>query len=144
RVLGSAAGARVVTRYPGYMVEATEAEVDLLRFGALCRQGCTALRAGDSEQASQTLDEALALWRDEPLADVPSDLLRRHQVPVLEQLRLQALEWRADAGLQLGRHAELVPELQALAAGHPLREHFHAQLMLALMRCGRQAEALER
>ena len=66
RVLGPTAGARVVTRYPGYVVEAAEAEVDLLRFGGLCRQGCAALRAGDWEQASRTLDEALALWREEP------------------------------------------------------------------------------
>jgi DNA-binding IclR family transcriptional regulator len=77
------------------------------------------------------------------LTDVPSDLLRREQVPGLEELRLQAVEWRLDAGLELGLHSELVPELQSLARRFPLRERLHAQLMLALVRCDRQAEALE-
>jgi DNA-binding SARP family transcriptional activator/tetratricopeptide (TPR) repeat protein len=143
RVLGPAAGARVVTRYPGYLVEAAEDEVDLLRFTCLCREGGTAVRAGDWARAAGTFGEALGLWRGDPLADIPSGLLRRDELPGLEQLRLQAVEWRTDAWLHLGRHAEMVPELRALAAAHPLRERFHAQLMLALFRCGRPAEALE-
>jgi DNA-binding SARP family transcriptional activator/tetratricopeptide (TPR) repeat protein len=143
QVLGPAAGARVVTRYPGYVVQAAEEEVDLLRFRRLCRDGGAAARARGWGQAWDVLGEGLGLWRGEPLADVPSDLLRREQVPGLEELRLQAAEWRVDAGLELGRHGELVAELLSLAAGHPLRERFHGQLMLALVRCGRQAEALE-
>jgi DNA-binding SARP family transcriptional activator/Tfp pilus assembly protein PilF len=143
RVLGPTAGARVVTRYPGYAVEAGDDEVDLLRFRRLCRDGGAASRAGEWGRAWEVLGEALRLWRGEPLADVPSELLRRDEVPGLDRLRLQAVEWRVDAGLQLGRDAELVPELQSLAARQPLRERFHAQLMLALVRCGRQAEALE-
>jgi DNA-binding SARP family transcriptional activator/tetratricopeptide (TPR) repeat protein len=143
RVLGPVAGARVLTRYPGYSVQAGEEEVDLLRFSCLCREGGAAVRAGAWEQAAAMLGEALGLWRGEPLTDVPSELLRRDEVPGLERLRLQALEWRMEAGLHLGSHAELVPELQSLAGRHPLRERFHAQLMLALFRCGRQAEALE-
>jgi DNA-binding SARP family transcriptional activator len=143
RVLGPAAGARVVTKYPGYLLEVREEEVDLLRFARLCREGGAAVRACEWARAAGLLAEALGLWRGDPLADIPSDLLRRDELPTLEQLRLQAVEWQMDAGLHLGGHAELMPELHALAARHPLRERFHAQLMLALYRCGRQAEALE-
>jgi DNA-binding SARP family transcriptional activator/tetratricopeptide (TPR) repeat protein len=143
RVLGPTAGARVVTRYPGYLVEASEEEVDLLRFACLCRLGGTAARTGDWARAAETLGAALGLWRGDPLADIPSELLRRDELPGLGQLRLQAVEWRMDAGLHLGGHAELVPELRSLVAQNPFRERFHAQLMLALVRCSRQAEALE-
>ncbi len=142
RALGPGAGARVVTRYPGYLVEAGQEEVDLLRFACLCREGGAAMRAGAWARAHEMLGEALGLWRGAALADIPSQLLHRDEAPRLEQLRLQALEWRTDAGLHLGGHAELVPELQSLVARHPLRERFHAQLMLALYRCGRQAQAL--
>jgi DNA-binding SARP family transcriptional activator/tetratricopeptide (TPR) repeat protein len=143
RTLGPAAGSRVVTRYPGYQIEAAEDEVDLLRFRCLCRDGGAAVRAGEWARAWEMLDEALGLWRGTPLADIPSDLLRREHLAGLEQLRLQAAELRADSGLQQGFHAELVPELESLTAQHPLQERFHAQLMLALVRCGRQTEALE-
>jgi DNA-binding SARP family transcriptional activator/Tfp pilus assembly protein PilF len=142
RVLGARAGARVVTQYPGYLLQAGENEVDVLRFRCLCRDGGAALREGAWVRADGLLGEALDLWRGAPLADVPSVQMRREEVPGLEELRLQAEEWRTDAALRLGRHNELVAELQALAAQHPLRERFHAQLMLALYRCGRQAEAL--
>ena len=88
------------------------------------------------------LRDALALWRGEPLADVPSQLLRDREVPSLEDQRLQALVARIDADLHLGRHGEVVAELRQLAAAHPLQEQFHAQLMLSLYRSGRQADAL--
>jgi Bacterial transcriptional activator domain len=127
----------VVTRYPGYLIEAGEEEVDLLRFRGLAREGGMAVRAGDWARGWEMLGEALGLWRGEPLADIPSELLRQDEVPGLEELRLQAAEWRMDAGLQLGRHAELAPELQSLAGQYPLRERFCAQLMLALVRSGR-------
>jgi DNA-binding SARP family transcriptional activator/tetratricopeptide (TPR) repeat protein len=142
RVLGPAVGARVVTRYPGYLIEASDGEVDVLRFRSLTREGGAAARAGQWARAWELLTEGLGLWRGEPLADIPSDLLRREQLPGLEELRLQAAEGRMDAGLRLGRHAELVAELQSLTAVDRLRERFHGQLMLALVRCGRQAEAL--
>jgi DNA-binding SARP family transcriptional activator len=142
RVLGPQAGARLVTCYPGYLLQAGEGEVDLLRFRCLCREGGAAARAGAWGQAQALLSEALGLWRGAALADIPSESLRRAEVPDLEALRLQAEEWRNDAALHLGGHAELVPGLQSLAARHPLREGFHIQLMLALYRCGRQAEAL--
>jgi DNA-binding SARP family transcriptional activator/tetratricopeptide (TPR) repeat protein len=142
RVLGPRAGARLVTRHPGYLLQAGEDEVDVLRFRCLCRDGGAALREGTWDRADGLLGEALDLWRGAPLADIPSESLRRDEVQDLEELRLQAEEWRADAALHLGRHAELVPGLQSLAARHPLRERFHGQLMLVLYRCGRQAEAL--
>ena len=134
QVLGPDAGTRVVTRYPGYLIEAGEEEVDLLRFRCLYRDGGATVRAGEWALAWEMLGEALALWRGEPLADIPGELLHRDEVPRLEQLRLQALEWRIEAGLHLDRHGELVAELESLTAAHPLRERFHAQLMLAQYR----------
>ena len=82
------------------------------------------------------------MWRGAPLADIPSQLLRDRWVPHLDQLHVQALDWRIEADLHEGRHEQLIPELRDLTARHPLRERFHGQLMLALYRCGRQAEAL--
>ena len=142
RVLGPRAGPRLVTRHPGYLLQAGTDEVDVLRFRGLCQSGVTALREAAWTRAHGLLGEALGLWRGAALADVPSELLQRDEVPGLEELRVQAEEWRADAALHLGRHDELVAELRALTARHPLRERFHAQLMLACYRCGRQAEAL--
>ena len=142
RGLGPRAGARLVTRHPGYLLRAGEDEVDVLRFRGLCRDGVAALRDQAWARAEVLLGEALDLWRGTALADVPSEMLLREESPGLEELRLQAEEWRADAALHLGRHDELVAGLQALAARHPLRERFHAQLMLAFYRCGRRAEAL--
>src|SRR5260370_9230507 len=81
------------------------------------------------------LSEALDLWRGDPLVDVPSHMLVAAEVPPLDALRMQALEWRMDAGLAQGRHAELVGELTQLAGDHPLRERVHAPPMLALYRC---------
>jgi DNA-binding SARP family transcriptional activator len=142
RILGPRAGARLVTRHPGYLLQAGEDEIDVLRFRGLCRDGAAALRQGAWARADGLLGEALGLWRGAALADVPSELLLREEVPGLEELRLQAEEWRADAALRLGRHDELVAGLKSLTARNPLRERFHAQLMLAFYRCGRQAEAL--
>jgi DNA-binding SARP family transcriptional activator len=142
RALGPGPGSRVMTRYPGYLLLAGTEEVDLLRFRFLCRDGAAASRAGDWEQACALLDEALGLWRGTPLSDVPSELLRREELPGLEEMRLRAEEWWIDASLHLGSHPELIPVLRATTAKHPLRERFHAQLMVALYRDGRQAEAL--
>ena len=142
RVLGPDVRERVVTRYGGYLIQAGEEEVDVLRFRRLCREGGAAARNGEWAQAWESLNGALSLWRGAPLADVPGELLHRDELPGLEELRLQALEGRADAGLGLGRHGELAAELLPLTAAHPLRERFYAQLMLAQYRCGRQAEAL--
>jgi Bacterial transcriptional activator domain len=88
------------------------------------------------------LREALALWRGPALADLAFESFAQPAIARLEELRLVAIEKRIDADLALGRHAEVVPELEAVAAEHPLRERVRAQLMLALYRCGRQADAL--
>jgi tetratricopeptide (TPR) repeat protein len=108
----------------------------------LTNQADAAIRAGRWAEATRTAAEALGLWRGTPLADVPSQLLRDQWVPNLEQLHVQALAWRVEADLHEGRHEQLIPELQELTARHPLREHFHGQLMLALAGSGRRAEAL--
>ena len=89
------------------------------------------------------LADALALWRGPPLANAAAESFATVEAARLDEQRLAALEGRIDADLELGRHAELVGELRSLAAGHPLRERLCGQLMLALYRCGRQAEALD-
>ena len=148
QILGLEAGRRIVTRDPGYALEAEPDEVDALRFTALCSKGGEAIRhdndtpPGSGPGAWELLGEAIGLWRGNPLVDVPSNVLLTAEVPRLDALRMQAQEWRMDAGLARGLHAELVGELTQLAQDHPWRERFHAQLMLALYRCGRQAEAL--
>ena len=100
RTLGPVAGARLVARPSGYLLDVTEDEVDLLRFTRLWRDGGAALRPVRGHEPSDLLVEALALWRGAPLADVPSDLLRQQHAPRLEQQWLQATEWRIDADLR--------------------------------------------
>jgi DNA-binding SARP family transcriptional activator len=141
RLLGPA-GPRIVTRHRGYLLEAADDEVDALAFAEACRAGSAAVRAGAWARAAGVLGEAVALWRGDPLCDVPSVLLARVEVPRLERLRVQAAEWRAEAGLRLGGHAELAQQLAELVVTHPLRERLWVQLMLALHLSGRQAEAL--
>jgi DNA-binding SARP family transcriptional activator/tetratricopeptide (TPR) repeat protein len=142
RQLDKQAAARIVTRAPGYLIEVSGDELDASQFEALTQQARTAVRASRWTAASRVAAEALGLWRGTPLADVPSQLLRDRWVPHLEELRLQALDWRIEADLHEGRPQELIPELRILTGQHPLREHFHGQLMRALYQCGRQAEAL--
>jgi len=143
RLLGPAAQGRIVTQEPGYVARLGEDELDILRFGALCRRGGVLARTGEWRLAAAVLAEALALWRGEALADIPATAPQRDTASRLEQQRLQALEWRVDADLHLGDHAGLVVELREVTARHPLHERFHAQLMLALCRSGRAAEALD-
>src|SRR5215472_6978623 len=139
--LGSAGGL-IVTCRPGYRLEAAEDELDLQVFTRLCRDGGAAVRAGGGAVAFGGLGNALGLWRGTPFADTGCEPLAREQAPALSELRLQAAEWRAEAGLALGRHAELVGELAAWCAAEPLRERFAVFRMLALYRGGRQADAL--
>lgn len=141
-VLGPAVGGRIQTRSPGYWMDIGDDELDLLRFAVLVGSGGEAVRSGAWERAGPVLTEALGLWRGAPLADIPSEALHREEMPRLEQLHLQALEWRHEAQLHLGGHEDLVPQLRALVTQHPLHERFRAQLMLGYYRCGRQAEAL--
>jgi DNA-binding SARP family transcriptional activator len=140
--LGPAGAELVLTRPPGYLIDVGDEALDLLRFEVLAGSGQAAAAAGQWEQAAGALREALGLWRGEPLADVSSPLLRAREVPPLTERHLSVLASRIDADLNLGRHEEVAGELRQLAAAHPLRERFHAQLMLALYRAGRQAEAL--
>ncbi|WP_282702347.1 BTAD domain-containing putative transcriptional regulator [Streptomyces sp. CC219B] len=135
-------GTPVVTHPRGYVIKVDPDTLDLHRFTALTLQGRTALKDGRAASAAQALCEALALWRGEPLSDLPADLLDDF-VPALNERRLAALELRIDADLALGRSADVLPELRALIGAHPLRERFWAQRMLALARCERQGEALE-
>ena len=139
--LGSA-GRQIVTCRPGYRLEVAEDELDLRLFTRLCRDGGAAVRGGDWAAAFGGLGQALGLWRGAPFADAGCERLAREQVPPLSELRLQAAEWRAEAGLALGRHAELVGELAGWCAAEPLRERFAVLRMLALYRNGRQADAL--
>ena len=142
RTLGPEAGARIATRAPGYLINVSESELDVRQFEALCNQASSLLGGGAWDQAAAAAARALELWRGVPLLDVPSQGLRDAFVPRLERLRVRALEERIEADLHLGRHESLVPELYDVLADHPLHERLHAQLMLALARCGRQAEAL--
>lgn len=143
RALGPEARSRVITRNPGYLIDADETEVDHLQFASLCRGGSASIRSGSWQQASDQLTLALALWRGAPLADVPCQILHQSEVPRLEELRMQALEQRLSADLHLGRHMEIIAELRQLAAVHPLRERLQGLLMLGLYRAGRQADALQ-
>ena len=143
RTLGPQAGSRIVTRAPGYLIELSPDELDANQFVALCAQAGAAVRACRWAEGSTAAARALALWRGVPLADVPCQLLRDAWSPQLEQHHLQALEWHAEAELHLGHHQQLISRLRELAAQYPLRERFQAQLMLALARAGRRAEALE-
>jgi predicted ATPase/DNA-binding SARP family transcriptional activator/class 3 adenylate cyclase len=131
----------LVTREPGYVL-CLEDRLDLNRFEQLRREAAVAADAGRWQAAAALLAEALAIWRGPPLADVADALPATGEPARLDELRLTALEDRIDADLSLGREAQLVPELEALALAHPLRERFRSQLMLALYRLGRQADAL--
>jgi DNA-binding SARP family transcriptional activator len=133
----------IVTRSGGYELVADPETVDLHQFERLLEKGSRALADGDAPEASERLREALALWRGRALADVADVRSLRGEVGRLEELRFLGLERRVEADLALGRHGELVGELRALVAEHPLRERPRAQLMLALYRSGRQVEALD-
>ena len=133
----------LVTRLPGYALEVDPEALDASRFERLARGGRDALARGDSAGASTALERALALWRGPVLAGVAFEGTAAGEAARLEELRVAAAEDRIDAGLALGRHAELVGELEAMVAEHPLRERLRGQLMVALYRSGRQADALE-
>jgi predicted ATPase/DNA-binding SARP family transcriptional activator len=131
------------TRPPGYLAEPGPEALDLARFERLAAEGRAALTTDDAEQAASLLRSALRLWRGPALADVVLAASSQGEVARLEERRLGVLEQRIEVDLALGRHAELVSELQALVAAHPLRERLRGQLLLAMYRSDRQAEALE-
>jgi DNA-binding SARP family transcriptional activator len=130
---------RLVTRAPGYVLKAERSELDLGRFERLLGEA----RSAQPREAAEKLRRALALWRGPPLADLTYEPFAQAEIARLGELRWVALEQRIDADLASGRHAELVGELEALVAEHPLRERLRCQLMLALYRSARQADALD-
>jgi DNA-binding SARP family transcriptional activator len=130
------------TQPPGYLVATDPEAVDAVRFGTLRSKGAAALADGNAATASAALREALDLWRGPPLAEFTDEPFAHVEGAHLEGLRLACLQERIEADLALGRHSDVVDELEALVAEHPLREPLHGQLMLALYRSGRQAEAL--
>src|SRR5215207_2966874 len=135
RVLTTAAG--------GYRLRVRPGELDAERFERLAADGRALLIDGRADEAAAALREALALWRGPPLSDLAAAPFAPAEITRLEEQRLAAVEARVEADLAAGRHAELVAELRRLTDEHPFRERLAAQRMLALYRCGRQAEALE-
>jgi DNA-binding SARP family transcriptional activator/ATP/maltotriose-dependent transcriptional regulator MalT len=135
-------GPVIATRAPGYVLELDSERVDAHRFTRLAQEGGNALAGDDPAAAEGALRDALALWRGPALADFLYEPFAQTEIARLEDLRTVVLEERIDADLALGRHAELVSELEALVQAQPLRERPRGQLMLALYRSGRQADAL--
>jgi len=132
----------LVARSPGYVLAVEPAGLDVYRFDQLVREGRAALARDAAGLAADRLDAALALWRGRALADVGDSGVLTLEAQRLEGLRLMCLEDWIEAELILGRHAELVPRLEHLVAAEPLRERLWRQLVLALYRCERQADAL--
>jgi YVTN family beta-propeller protein len=133
----------LVSRGHGYLLEVEPDQTDVDRFESLAADGQRALTHDDPGRAADLLREALGLWRGPALAEFAYEPFARSEIGRLEDSRLAAVGGRIDAELALGRHEQLVPELEALARDHPTRERFTGQLMLALYRSGRQADALE-
>jgi DNA-binding SARP family transcriptional activator len=129
----------LLTRAPGYVLRLPAGVLDLERFETFCAEA----RVAEAPERARLLGEALDLWRGRPLPEFDFEDWARPDLLRLEDLRLTALEQRVEADLDLGEHARVVPELEALVAEHTRREGFVRQLMLALYRSGRQAEALE-
>jgi DNA-binding SARP family transcriptional activator/tetratricopeptide (TPR) repeat protein len=128
-------------RSPGYLLRVAPDELDAIRFERLVREGRAAL-GSDPARAEALLTEALGLWRGDALTDVATERFATGEIARLTELQLAATEDRTEAGLALGRHGELVAVLDPLVAANPTRERLRGQLMLALYRCGRQADAL--
>ena len=133
----------IVTEGRGYVARVAPGQLDVSRFEQLTRQGRDHLAAGRPQQAADTFADALALWRGPALANVRNEAFAQEPIRRLDELRIAATEDHVEARLALGEHRELVAQLETLVAQHPLRERLRGQLMLALYRSGRQAEALE-
>ena len=129
---------RIVSQRPGYLLRLEPGELDVDRVEILRAQA----REAEPEQASALLRKAIGVWRGHPLSDVAYDDFVQPEVARLKELHLALLEERIDADLAVGRQADLVPELELLVARYPLQERLRADQMLALYRCGRQADAL--
>ncbi len=132
----------LATRPPGYELRLERDQLDLHRFEDRLAAARAAMAGGDAAKAAAEVDQALALWRGPPLADLSYESFLQPDIGRLEGLRVAAIEERIAAKLQLGRHAEVVAELETLVRDYPMRERLREQLMLALYRSGRQADAL--
>jgi DNA-binding SARP family transcriptional activator len=130
-------------RPAGYVLEVAPDAIDAVCFERLCARGIDQHAEGDPAAAVDSLTRALALWRQAPAPELDSLASAQHEIVRLEALRLTAVETHAEAELALGDAARLVPELEGMVRAHPYRERLRRALMLALYRCGRQAEALE-
>jgi DNA-binding SARP family transcriptional activator/energy-coupling factor transporter ATP-binding protein EcfA2 len=139
KLLRDSSGVTLETRPSGYALDVPAHSLDAARFERLCARAATET---DATKRLTLVDEALGLWRGEPLGEFAGSTWADVEATRLEALRLQALQQRIDARLELGHHAEAVPELERLVGDHPLHEHFWAQLMAAYYRSGRQADAL--
>ncbi|OKJ94665.1 MULTISPECIES: AfsR/SARP family transcriptional regulator [unclassified Streptomyces] len=133
----------LVTRHGGYLLNLQPGNVDVREFEALAASGRAAYDAGDHRAASELIGAALALWQGPALVDVRIGTVLELEVLRLTEEQMACLERRIDADLRLGRHTEIVPELQVLVARHPMHENFCAQLMTALHRAGGSWRALE-
>lgn len=133
----------LLRRSPGYLLRVDPDQVDAMRFERLVAEGRAALERDRPNHATELLGTALALWRGRALADVALIDAAQASIARLNGLRLSATTMRIEADLQLGRHLALVPELECLLRDHPLDEWLNGQLMIALYRCGRQADALK-
>jgi DNA-binding SARP family transcriptional activator/DNA-binding CsgD family transcriptional regulator len=140
---GNGSAGLVVTREHGYELRLDPERIDARRFERLCSVGRSELAAGRPSGAVSVLQEALSLWRGRPLADLAYEPFAQREIARLEELRIDARELLIEAKLALGRDAELVGQLETLIGEHPYRERLRGQLMLALYRCDRQAEALQ-
>ena len=134
---------RLITTARGYMLRLFPAELDVARFEQLIFEGRDALAAGAAAEAVQLLDQAMMLWRGPPLTDFRYEPFAQAEMARLEELRLACLEERNEANLAVGSAGALTAELGRMVTDHPLRERLRGQLMLALYRSGRQADALE-
>jgi DNA-binding SARP family transcriptional activator len=143
RILACPGPEVIVTAPGGYLIRADAGALDVSRFENLLADARAAARDRSWDVAAARAGEALALWRGEPLADAGSQFLAAREGPWLAEMRLQAVEAHVEARLHLGRGVEAIAELRHLVREHPLRERLHGQLMLALHRCGRRAEALD-
>ena len=142
KVLAGNGSDAIVTRPPGYLLELEPERLDAVRFERLVAEARERTAAGEIESARGLLGEALALWRGPALDGVELEAAARNEAGRLDELRLTAQMDRIDCDLALGRHERLVGELESLVAAQPLRERLRGQLMLALYRSGRQADAL--
>jgi DNA-binding SARP family transcriptional activator len=140
--LRKALGEVISRQGPGYVLDLDPNAIDLHRFAQLAHDGHEELRAGQEAAAAETLRSALSLWRGPALADFAYEPFAQSEIARLDELRFAALEDRIEADLAVGRHAELVTEIEALVESQPLRERPRALLMRALYLAGRQADAL--